>query len=181
MGAFSDTWSVTILIDSKRIFVTGNAGAGKTTFATNLAEVLGVPFHGLDGIVWQERWRKTPQPEKDAQIENLISGDAWIIDGVSDRAMRAAEVVVFLDVPRRVSAVRVIRRNARYLLRSRPGLPPHCPEVLVIPKLARLIWRFPRHIRPKILAEKSQRSNESFVHLAWPESGERLIEELLLQ
>ena len=178
--ALGNTCQVTISVGSKRIFVTGNAGAGKTTFATSLARALNLPLHGLDGVVWQERWRKTPQTEKDAQIENLISGDAWIIDGVSERAMQAAEVVVFLDVPRRVSAVRVMRRNVRFLFRSRPGLPPHCPEVLVIPKLARLIWRFPRHIRPKILAEMSRRTNDTFVHLAWPESGEQLIEELEL-
>ena len=168
---------MTIPIGSKRIFVTGNAGAGKTTFATNLAEVLGLPFHGLDQVVWQERWQKTPELEKNAQIDKLISGEAWIIDGVSDRAMQAADVVVFLDVPRRVSALRVMRRNLPYLFRSRPGLPPHCPEVLVIPKLARLIWRFPGHVRPRILSEKFQRIDGSFVHLIWPESGERILEE----
>jgi adenylate kinase family enzyme len=167
---------VTISIVSRRIFVTGNAGAGKTTFATNLAEVLNLPFHGLDEVVWQERWRKTPELEKNTLIDKLISGEAWVIDGFSDRAMQAADVVVFLDVPRRVSALRVIRRNLPYLFRSRPGLPAHCPEVLVIPKLARLIWRFPRHVRPKILGEKFRRNDGSFVHLVWPESGRRFLE-----
>ena len=136
-----------------------------------------MPFHGLDQVVWQERWQKTPELEKNAQIDKLISGEAWIIDGVSDRAMQAADVVVFLDVPRRVSALRVMRRNLPYLFRSRPGLPPHCPEVLVIPKLARLIWRFPGHVRPRILSEKFQRTDGSFVHLIWPESGETILEE----
>ena len=163
---------------STRVLVTGNAGSGKTSFASSLAKVLDVPCHSLDGIVWQERWRKTPQHEKDAKIEALIATDAWVIDGVSDRVLQAADVVVFLDVPRSVSAWRAMRRNVRYLFKSRPGLPPRCPEVLVIPKLARLIWRFPRHIRPRILREMDRRPDGTFVHVAWPQSGECLLDDL---
>ena len=157
--------------------MTGNAGAGKTSFAVSLAEVLNVPCHSLDGVVWQERWQKTPQHEKDIQIDALIATDAWVIDGVSDRVLQVADVVVFLDVPRPVSAWRAMRRNVRYLFKSRPGLPPRCPEVLVIPKLARLIWRFPRHVRPRILSEMDRRPHGTFVHVTWPQSADGLLDD----
>lgn len=163
---------------STRVLVTGNAGAGKTTFASSLADALNVPCHSLDGVVWQERWQKTPQNEKDMQIEALIATEAWVIDGVSDRVLQAADVVVFLDVPRPVSAWRAMRRNVRYLFKSRPGLPRRCPEVLVIPKLARLIWRFPLHVRPRILREMHRRPSGTFVHVVWPQSGDRLLDDL---
>jgi len=169
---------VTFPVGSTRVLVTGNAGAGKTSFASLLADVLNVPCHSLDGVVWQERWRKTPQHERDAQIEALIAASSWVIDGVSDRVLQAADVVVFLDVPRSVSAWRAMRRNVRYLFKSRPGLPPRCPEVLVIPKLVRLIWRFPRHVRPRILLEMDRRPSGTFVHLVWPQSGDCLLDEL---
>lgn len=172
------TCSMTFPPGSTRVLVTGNAGSGKTSFASSLAKVLDVPCHSLDGIVWQERWRKTPQPEKDSQIETLIATDAWVIDGVSDRALQAADVVVFLDVPRLVSAWRAMRRNVRYLFKSRPGLPPRCPEILVIPKLARLIWRFPNHVRPTILVEKQRRRGGTFVHVTWPQRADRLLDDL---
>lgn len=162
--------------DTKKVSVTGNAGAGKTTFAQALAKSLDVPCHSLDGVVWQERWRKTPQAHKDAQIDEIISSEMWVIDGVSERVMQAADVVVFLDVPRSVSALRVMRRNLRYLFKSRPGLPPHCPEILVIPKLARLIWRFPRNIRPMILQHGRDRADKTFLHVSWPHTGRHILD-----
>ena len=168
LATFCDAWCVTIPAGSKRIFVTGNAGAGKTTFGRALADSLNLPFHSLDGVVWQQGWRKTPQHEKFEKIEHLISADAWVIDGVSDQVMQAADVVVFLDVPRRVSALRVMRRNLPYLFKSRPGLPPKCPEILVVPKLVRLIWRFPRNVKPAIMNELTSRREGTFVHVPWP-------------
>ena len=43
----------------KRILVTGNAGAGKTTFSKVLAKKTGLPLHCLDSIVWKAGWVKT--------------------------------------------------------------------------------------------------------------------------
>jgi shikimate kinase len=35
----------------KRIFITGNAGAGKTTLAKHLSDILDIKFTSLDSIV----------------------------------------------------------------------------------------------------------------------------------
>jgi len=174
----SHTCAVIFPAGTTRVFVTGNAGSGKTTFAVSLADRLSLPYHGIDGVVWQEGWRRIPQQEEDAMINALAAADAWVIDGISDPILQAADVVVFLDVPRSVSAWRAMRRSVRYLFRSRPGLPARCPEVLVIPKLTRIIWQFPRHIRPRILSEMDRRPNGTFIHLAWPQGGDRLLDEL---
>ena len=96
--------------------MTGNAGSGKTTFALSLADRLSLPYHGIDGVVWQEGWRRIPQQEEDEMINTLAAADAWVIDGISDRILQAADVVVFLDVPRSVSAWRV--DDARKLVSS---------------------------------------------------------------
>ncbi len=157
------------LATAQRILVTGNAGSGKTTFATELAQQLQLPYFTLDTIVWQPRWRKTGTVEKAERIAELIERDCWVIDGVSDTVLAVADVVVFLDVARRVSAWRVARRSVRYLFRSRPGLPRHCPEILVIPRLGRLIWDFRNNVRPKLLAAQRQRGATNFVHIRWRE------------
>ena len=122
-----------------------------STLAQRIALRLDLPCHGLDTIVWQEGWRKTPEPEKERKIRELAQANCWVIDGVSLTAQDAADTVVFLDVRRRVSLLRVAKRNWRYLFRSRPGLPPRCPEILILPKLIQLIWRFPRVVRPRII------------------------------
>ncbi|MGH3742094.1 MAG: hypothetical protein ACRDT1_12265 [Micromonosporaceae bacterium] len=134
-----------------RVLVTGNAGAGKSTLAQALASDLRAPYFGLDQIVWRERWQKAPEHERHAAISDLVALPAWVIDGVSEQVQAAADVVVFLDVPRRTCYWRVLGRNLPYLFRSRPGLPRHCPEILIAPRLCRIIWRFPRHVRAKIL------------------------------
>ena len=145
-----------------KIHVTGNAGAGKTTFAHKLGHELGLQVFGLDKVVWQAGWLKSPPELKAAKLQSLISQDHWIIEGVSDRVRAAADIVIFLDVNRAASYWRCTRRNWPYLFKSRPELPGNCPEILIIPRLIKIIWRFPNHVRPKILADMTRRPQSSF-------------------
>lgn len=140
---------------SKRILVTGNAGSGKSTVARRIAAELSLPLHGLDCVIWQPGWKKRGADERSEMIGEFVKRDAWVIDGVSFEVQARADTVVFLDVPRRTSFLRVMKRNWRFLFRSRPGLPERCPEILIIPTLFRLIWRFPLRVRPEILDEGS--------------------------
>lgn len=147
-----------------KILVTGNAGSGKSTLAKQIADAQDLPCFGLDQIVWKPKWEKSSDDEIRKEISKLISHDDWVIDGVSNQIMEAADVIVFLDVPRRVSFWRATKRNHKYLFKSRPGLPEDCPEILIIPKLTKIIWRFPKRVRPRILAEK-QRRGDDFIHV----------------
>ncbi len=96
-------------------------------------------------------------------IHELTSREAWVIDGVSLAVQDRADTVVFLDVPRRVSFLRVFRRNWRYLFRSRPELPPKCPEIRIIPTLCGIIWHFPTRVRGRLL-ERMDRCRDSQMH-----------------
>ena len=136
-----------------RILVTGNAGVGKSTVAAMIAEELSLELFGLDAIVWQPGWKPTPAEERRLKIDEIVARPSWIVDGVSVRLWRAADLVIFLDYSRRVSLIRCARRNWRYLFRSRPGLPEGCPEILIIPTLLRIIWRFPTDVKPRLLAD----------------------------
>jgi len=150
----------------KRILVTGNAGSGKSTLARCIADRLALPLHGLDCVVWQTGWRKRAALEKSAMISKLVAQEAWVIDGVSLDVQSRADAIVFLDVPRRTSFLRVMKRNWRYLFRSRPGLPTGCPEVLIVPTLCKIIWNFPKNIRPRILEQHS--ASQRFFHIRTP-------------
>ena len=149
----------------RKILVTGNAGSGKSTLARRIASLLNIPYHGLDRIVWQPGWKKTPQDEKERLMQEVIGKDSWVIDGVSFTVQAKADVVVFLDVPRRVSFWRVLKRNWRYLFRSRPELPEGCPEALIIPTLCKIIWNFPSRVRPGILKRIKHDHVQKFFHV----------------
>lgn len=148
-----------------KILVTGNAGSGKSTLSKKLGIILNMPVYSLDSIVWQKGWKKTPDKEKALRIKELISKDNWIIDGVSMDVFSAADTVIFLDVPRRVSYWRVLKRNWKYLFKSRPELPPDCPEILIIKKLITIIWNFYKNYRPRILKAMEESKNKKIVHI----------------
>jgi adenylate kinase family enzyme len=148
----------------QRIFVTGNAGSGKTSVAGALAIALDLPYVCLDSIVWQAGWVKTPGPERREKELHIAQRPSWIVDGVSELFLQAADTVIFLDIPRRRCLYRVLLRNLPYLFRSRPGLPERCPEILIVPTLLRIIWKFPGALAPGILAE-SRRGGKRFLHV----------------
>lgn len=139
------------LKNARRVWVTGNAGAGKTRLAQQLAAQMEMPYIGLDLVVWKPGWVPTPRAERHRQESAIASIPRWIVDGVSLIILDAADVVVFLDYPRPVCFWRAMRRNVPYLFRSRPGLPENCPEIRVVPTLLKIIWRFPIRLRPMIL------------------------------
>lgn len=142
----------------RKILVTGNAGSGKSTLSKKIAHKMGIEVHSLDKIVWQPGWKKTKKVHRDKQIKALVSKKTWVIDGVSTEVLKRADTIIFLDVPRRVCFMRVTKRNWRYLFRSRPELPENCPEILIMRELIKIIWNFPKNIRPQIV-EELNRSN----------------------
>lgn len=146
-----------------KLHITGNAGSGKTTLARKLGEALDLPVFGLDQIVWEPGWRKTPKERVAERLGMLLAKPAWVIEGVSYQVVEAADIVVFLDVPRRISYVRCAKRNWPYLFRSRPELPEKCPELLILPKLIEIIWKFKANVRPTLLAETEALGNQGFV------------------
>jgi adenylate kinase family enzyme len=148
----------------KRILITVNAGSGKTKLATAMATHTGLAYVGLDKVVWQPHWKKTPGTERIKQQLSIANEAAWVVDGVSALLLEAADTVVFLDFPRHRCFWHAFCRNLPYLFRSRPGLPERCPEILIIPTLIKIIWLFPKLVRPGIL-EICQSGNKRIFHI----------------
>lgn len=95
----------------------GNAGAGKTTFARRLAAALGLAHIELDTVFWAEHWTLRDQAEATARLRALLDASpaGWVADGNWNRRVEGvlddADVVVWLDYPRRVVMPRVVRRT----------------------------------------------------------------------
>ncbi len=103
----------------QRVSVVGISGTGKTTVGRAIAETLDVPFVELDGIHHQPGWTELSAGEFQAQVQPIVAGNAWVIDGnytskgVQDLVWPRADTVVWLDLTRAEAMRRVIRRTIR--------------------------------------------------------------------
>jgi adenylate kinase family enzyme len=102
--------------------VSSASGCGKTTLGRELAARLGVPFHELDALHHGPGWIEASGEELRARVEPLLAGEAWVVDGayrskLGDLVLERADVVVWLDLPRRVWLPRLLRRTAGRIAR----------------------------------------------------------------
>ncbi len=106
----------------RRVVVIASAsGSGKTTVGRALATRLGVPFHELDALNHGPGWIEVTADELRARVVPLVAGKAWVIDGgyqgkLGDLVLEAADLVVWIDLPRRVWLPRLVRRTARRII-----------------------------------------------------------------
>jgi adenylate kinase family enzyme len=138
----------------KRVLVIGTGGSGKSTVARRLAQRTALPLIHLDAHYWRPGWQPTPPDEWHAKVQQILRGQTWIIDGnyggTLDLRLAACDTVIFLDLPRIVCLWRVLKRQVRYLGRTRPELSPGCPERLSWEFLT-WIWTYPSRRRGDIL------------------------------
>ena len=101
----------------RRIAVLSTASAcGKTTLARALSARLGAPHVELDALVHGPGWRETSDADLLAALAPVFAAPAWIIDGnyrgkLGDAVVSRADLVVWLDLPRWVWLLRLIRRT----------------------------------------------------------------------
>lgn len=138
----------------RRIAVIGCGGSGKSTLARQLGATLEIPVHHLDHSYWKAGWVATPADEWASVHDDLCGKPTWILDGnyggTMDTRLRAAETVIFLDLPRWRCLWRAFRRYRQYRGQVRPELSDGCPERLTGDYI-KWIWTYRKTRRPRIL------------------------------
>jgi adenylate kinase family enzyme len=164
----------------KRVLILGPSGSGKSTLGERLGRVLNIPIIHLDQYYWKPNWIETPQDDWKIKVKELVSSDSWVMDGnyTSTLGLRAAaaDTIIFIDIPRRLSYLRVFTRFFRFRGKTRPDVTEDCPEKIDL-DFIRWIWDYPRTRKPLILRFldkqkavksiiilKGQQEVEDFVH-----------------
>jgi adenylate kinase family enzyme len=102
-----------------RVLVAGTSGAGKTTLAARIAAELDAPHVEIDSLYHGPDWIKRPTFEED--VRRFTAGPAWTTEwqyaAVRDELADAADLLVWLDLPRRTVMRQVAGRTLRRRLR----------------------------------------------------------------
>ncbi len=139
-----------------RVVVVGPGGAGKSTFARQLAAATGAQWIEIDKMFWQAGLTPLAAEEWEALQEETFGGDGWIADGdlgpfdALSARLRLADTVAMLDVPLWRCVWRSLRRSRerldywRWLLSWRRRYRPRLLEaVAACPDVELLVVRTP--------------------------------------
>jgi adenylate kinase family enzyme len=146
----------------RKIAVFGNAGAGKSRLARQLAEATGLPLYNLDklqfraGRYWPDEadGGKIPDGEYLKIHAEIIGRDEWIIDGFGSVALAwprfaAADTLVYIDLPLLTHYRWVTSRLAAGLFKNPPGWPENSPVWASTLESYKNVWRCHRRLTPK--------------------------------
>ncbi len=136
--------------------ILGCGGVGKSTFAKQLHQAIGIELVHLDQLYFQPNWVEPEKANWEATIRELVRKDSWIMDGnyggTIDIRLEAADTIIYLDASRWRCLYRVLKRIIRNYGKKREDMAEGCLE--------RFDWAFIRYVfrfndvkRPKILQQ----------------------------
>ena len=118
----------------KRILLIGCPGSGKSTLAKKLGQKTGLPVIHLDTIYWLPHWERRPTEEFESILKEELEKEKWIIDGNYNRTLDLrisyCDLIIYLDIPRRVCLWSVVKRRIQYANKTREDMQKECNEVI---------------------------------------------------
>ncbi len=142
----------------RKIAVIGNAGAGKTVLARQLANRYQLPLTHVDSIQFVAGMKIRPHKESIALLTEIQNQQAWIIDGygpldILEKRFALADRIVMIDFPLWRHYWWATKRQIKNLWSPRQELPEGCSEVSweQTRKLYKTIGTVHRLMRPELL------------------------------
>lgn len=139
--------------EMKKIILIGSGGAGKSTLAKQLGEILNIEVFHLDKLYWQAGWVEPSEDDWEKKVAELLKKDSWVMDGnfggTMEMRLKACDTAIFLDLPRTICLYRILKRRLKYRNTNRPDMTEGCNEKVDLEFLG-WIWNYRKIKKPKV-------------------------------
>ncbi|MCV9886061.1 P-loop NTPase family protein [Metabacillus halosaccharovorans] len=117
----------------EKIMVIGvSAGAGKSTFARKLSDILQINVHHLDTMYWEPGWVEATFEDFKSRQQEVINQQEWIIEGnyrnTFEMRVEKADTIIYIEKPLTVCLYRVMKRWLTNIGKDRPDRAVGCNE-----------------------------------------------------
>jgi len=172
-----------------KILIIGCSGSGKSTLTRVLRHQLKIPVLHLDRIWHATNYDEVGKQElRQAQLEFIHDHESFIIDGnysgTMDLRIPHANLIIWFQIPRRVSMYRVIKRT----IKGRLGLEKRCDMAKEFKEkfdreyieFLKFVWHFEKNNIPRLEAALAKRSADcKLVIIRNKKDKEKLLEEIV--
>lgn len=176
----------------KFINVVGTSASGKTTFARQLAQKLGVAHIEMDDLFWLDDWQETSDQEFYAKLQSQINQAprGWVLDGnysrTLDLKLKYIDTVIWLDYSFSLNLYRSVKRAiARAATQKRLWANSNNRESFKTSFLSKdsiILWMITHHAqnRKKYLAmiKDPQYQHIQFIRLTSPKQTEAFLKQM---
>jgi adenylate kinase family enzyme len=112
------------LAGARRVMLYGVTGSGKTTAASRISAVTGIPWTSVDDLTWEPGWVAVPEDAQRRRIADVCARDTWLLDTAYgswiDVPLARVELILALDYPRWFSLQRLVRRSVARTFDKQP-------------------------------------------------------------
>ena len=170
----------------RRVAVFGNAGGGKSTLARQSAQLTQLPLYPLDTIQYKPGGGAVPHAEYLTVHKELLSRDAWIIDGFGCVASAwercsVADTLIYIDLPLLTHCRWVTKRLIKGLFVDPEGWPANSPLWSSTMDSYRVVWLCHRRLTPRYRQLVSDAAASKRVHHLRSPAGMKVFLEAVKQ
>ncbi len=133
----------------QRIWITGSAGAGKTTLANRLGKHLGIEITHRDAISWYGNWQMRCEEKQIEMVQEMTKKRQWIFDSNRFSASKldgryaTCDTIIALEFNRFLCLLRVLKRYYQNKGTVRADLVDECYETVDFEIIKYILYDYP--------------------------------------